>query len=47
MLYALAFVLFAVWLIGLVGAYTFGGLLHILLVFAVIVAATQLLVRKK
>lgn len=37
MLYALAIVLVVLWLLGLVSSYTMGGLVHILLVIAIIV----------
>jgi hypothetical protein len=36
MLYTIAVVLIILWLLGLVGSYTMGGLIHILLVVAVI-----------
>ncbi|MFA9274914.1 MAG: lmo0937 family membrane protein [Candidatus Aquirickettsiella gammari] len=37
MLYSLAIILNVLWLLGFVSAYTLGGLIHILLVVAVIV----------
>ena len=37
MLYTVAVVMIILWLLGMVTAYTMGGLLHILLVIAVIV----------
>lgn len=37
MLETLAIILVALWLLGLVTAYTMGGLIHILLVIAVVV----------
>jgi hypothetical protein len=37
MLWTIAVVLIALWLLGLVSSYTLGGFLHILLVLAVIV----------
>ncbi len=37
MLYTLALVLAGLWLLGLVSSYTLGGLLHILIVVAVVV----------
>ena len=36
MLYTIAVVLLALWLLGLVSSYTIGGFIHILLVIAVI-----------
>ncbi len=36
MLYTLALVLIILWLLGLVASYTLGGLIHLLLVIAVI-----------
>jgi hypothetical protein len=37
MLYTIAVVLVILWLLGLVTAYTMGGLIHVLLVIAVVV----------
>jgi hypothetical protein len=37
MLYTVAIVLVILWALGLVGSYTMGGLIHILLVVAIIV----------
>jgi hypothetical protein len=37
MLYTLALVLVILWLLGLVTSYTMGGLIHILLVIALVV----------
>ena len=37
MLYTIAVVLIILWLLGLVSAYTMGGLIHVLLVVAIIV----------
>jgi hypothetical protein len=36
MLYTIAVVLIILWLLGLVSSYTMGGLIHILLVIAII-----------
>jgi Family of unknown function (DUF5670) len=36
MLYTIAVVMIALWLLGLVTSYTMGGLIHVLLVIAVI-----------
>ena len=43
MLYTIAVVLLILWLLGLVGGYAFGGLIHLLLVVAVIVLLFNLL----
>jgi hypothetical protein len=43
MLYTLAVVLIILWLLGLVTSYTLGGLIHILLVIAVIVILLQII----
>jgi hypothetical protein len=37
MLFTIAVILLVLWLLGLVSSYTFGGLIHILLVVALIV----------
>jgi hypothetical protein len=37
MLYTIAVVLLILWLVGLVSSYTMGGLIHILLVVALVV----------
>ena len=42
MLYTLIVVLLVLWLLGLVTSYTLGGLIHALLVIAVIVLILQL-----
>jgi len=36
MLWTIAFVLIALWLLGLVSSYTMGGLIHVLLVIAIV-----------
>jgi hypothetical protein len=43
MLYTLAVVLIALWLLGLVTSYSMGGLIHILLVIAVIMVLVSLI----
>ena len=43
MLWTIFVVLLVLWLFGLIGGYAFGGLIHILLVIAVIVLVVQLL----
>ena len=42
MLWLIFFILLVLWLLGLIGSYTFGGWLHVLLVVAVIVVIIQL-----
>jgi len=43
MLYTIAVVLLVLWLLGLVTSFTAGGLLHVLLVVAVIMVIFQLI----
>ena len=43
MLWTIALILVVLWLLGLVSSYTAGGLIHILLVVAVIVIVVRLL----
>ena len=43
MLYTIAVVLLILWLLGLVTSFTAGGLLHLLLVVAVVMVIVQLL----
>ena len=43
MLYTIAVVLLILWVLGLVTSYTMGGLLHILLVVAVIMVLLNLI----
>jgi Family of unknown function (DUF5670) len=47
MLYTIALVLLVLWILGLVTSYTAGGLLHILLVAAVIVFIFQLVTGRR
>jgi Family of unknown function (DUF5670) len=37
MLYTIAVILIILWLLGLVSSYTMGGLIHVLLVIAIVV----------
>jgi hypothetical protein len=37
MLYTIAIILIVLWLLGLVSSYTMGGLIHVLLVIAIVV----------
>ena len=41
MLWTIAVILLVLWLLGIVGSYTAGGLVHVLLVVAVIVIVIQ------
>jgi hypothetical protein len=43
MLWTIAVILLVLWMLGLVGSYTGGGLIHLLLVVAVIVIVFQFL----
>jgi len=43
MLYTLAVVMIALWLLGLVTSYTMGGLLHVLLVIAIIMVLVNVI----
>jgi hypothetical protein len=47
MLWTILVILFILWLAGLLTANTFGGLIHILLVIAVIILIVRLLQGKK
>ena len=43
MLYTLAVILLILWLLGMVGSYTLGGLIHILLVVALVMVVVNLI----
>jgi uncharacterized protein DUF5670 len=43
MLYTIAVVLIVLWLLGLVTSYTMGGVIHILLVIAVVMILIQVI----
>lgn len=43
MLWTISFVLVALWILGLVTSYTIGGLIHVLLVIAVIVVLLRII----
>ena len=43
MLWTIAVILLILWLLGLVTSYTMGGLIHILLVIAIIIVVVNLL----
>ena len=43
MLYTIAMVLVILWLLGLVSSYTMGGLIHVLLVIAIVVVLLRVI----
>jgi hypothetical protein len=47
MLWTIAVVLMALWLLGLVTAYTMGGFIHVLLVIAVVVVLMRIIQGRK
>ena len=47
MLYTIAVILCALWLIGMVSSYTMGGLIHLLLAIAVVVIIFQFISGRK
>ncbi len=47
MLYTIAVVLLILWLLGLVSAYTMGGLIHVLLVIAIVVILLRVISGRK
>ncbi len=47
MLYTIAVILLVLWLLGMVTAYTAGGLLHLLLVIAVVMIVFQLITGRR
>lgn len=47
MLYTIAVVLIILWLLGLVSSYTIGGLIHVLLVIAVVVVLLRIIGGRK
>ncbi|MCX5715151.1 MAG: lmo0937 family membrane protein [Candidatus Omnitrophica bacterium] len=47
MLYTLAVILVVLWILGLVSSYTMGGLIHILLVIAIIVIVMRVISGRK
>lgn len=47
MLYTLAVILLVLWVLGLATSYTFGGLIHILIIIAIIVVVVRLLSGRK
>ena len=47
MLYTIAIVLVVLWLLGLVSSYTVGGLIHVLLVIAIVVVLLRVIGGRK
>lgn len=47
MLESIAVILIVLWLLGLVSSYTMGGLIHLLLVVAIVVVAIRLVQGRK
>jgi cytochrome b561 len=47
MLYTLALVLLALWLLGLVSSYTMGGFIHVLLVIAIVMVILKVINGRK
>ena len=47
MLYTIVVVLLVLWLLGMVSSYTIGGLIHILLVIAVVVVLLRIIGGRK
>ena len=47
MLMTLAIILIILWLLGMVSSYTMGGLIHVLLVVAVVVVVVRLIQGRK
>lgn len=42
-----AIILIGLWILGLITSYTFGGLIHVLLVIALFISAVSLLQQKR
>ncbi len=47
MLFTIAIILIALWLVGLLSAYTMGGVIHILLVIAIILLIFRLFSKRR
>jgi uncharacterized membrane protein YtjA (UPF0391 family) len=47
MLYTLAVILLIAWLLGVVGTYTIGGIVHVLLVIAIVLFLVGLLTGRR
>jgi Family of unknown function (DUF5670) len=46
-LYTIAVILIVLWLLGLVSSYTMGGLIHILLVIAIVVVLVRVIQNRR
>lgn len=47
MLWTIAMIMIVLWLLGMVSSYTMGGLIHVLLVIAVVVVLLQVIQGRK
>jgi hypothetical protein len=47
MLWTIAMIMIVLWALGMVSAYTMGGLIHVLLVIAVVVVLLQIIQGRK
>jgi hypothetical protein len=47
MLYTVAMILLVLWILGLVTSYTMGGLIHILLVIAIVVVLLRVIQNRR
>ena len=47
MLWTVVLILIVLWALGLVGGYAFGGLIHVLLVIAIVVVILQVIQGRK
>lgn len=47
MLYTVAVILLVLWVLGLVSSYTMGGLIHILLVVAIVVVLVRIIQNRR
>ena len=47
MLYAISMILLVLWVVGLVSSYTMGGLIHILLVIAIVVVLLRVIQNRR
>jgi hypothetical protein len=47
MLYAIAMILLVLWVVGLVSSYTMDGLIHILLVIAIVVVLLRVIQNRR
>lgn len=47
MLYTIAVVLLILWVLGLVSSYTMGGLVHVLLVIAIVMVLVDVIGRRR